>query len=233
MKLVELEKEHNFTYPALYKQLEKDGMLDVGEYDPTWHTVVFPKLKDNPTLLLHSNDFELLSVKASGDALQQLKGSDDYRQIKPEFTFIPFGQNGSGDYYCFLVSERTGDDYPIVQLWHDENEAIYLAKNLQDFIFRSLLTDMSQQDVFNDVSDEEFKNNIKATLKTHAKYVSKQQSDILEEIAAREIFDYEIELPSGRKEEYRGLLTHTELQSLLAELAPYPKTDMAFEYADE
>lgn len=123
-------------------------MLDVGEYGPAWFSTVFPSIKENPTLLLYSYDFELLSPKAVNEAIQELTDPDDYRQIKPEFKFIPFAQSGGGDHYCFFLNEKNGDHIPIIFVLHDSNEVNYLAKNLQDYIFSALLTDMSDQDIY-------------------------------------------------------------------------------------
>lgn len=233
MVLTEIEKENHFQYPQIYKQLETDGMLDVGDYGPNWYSDIFPKLKDQPTLLLHSYDFELLNPKAVDEAIKELSDPENDQQIKREFKFIPFGQSGAGDYYCFLVSEQDQDDIPIVLLWHDSSESNYLAKNLQDYIFRAILTDMSEQDTYNDVDNKEFKNNLSNTLKTHTKYLTEAQTQILHNIFSREIIDYDIELPKGRKETRRGLLTGIELKKLLAETIPYEKIDQTFEYAEE
>ncbi|WP_027388638.1 SMI1/KNR4 family protein [Chryseobacterium gregarium] len=233
MTLTEIEEEYGFRYPELYRQLEKDGMLEVGEYGPGWHSTVYPRLKENPTLLLHTGDFELLDANAVNEAIKELADPDDYRQIKPEFKLIPFAQSGAGDHYCFLMNEQDGDDIPVVFIWHDSNEADYLARNLQDYIFRALLTDMSDQDVYNNVSDEEFKSNLSSILKTHTKYLTGKQTDVLQKVISREIIDYDIELPRGRKESHRGLLTDIELKSILTEVIPFEKMDTAFEYADE
>ena len=43
--LEDLEKEFNFTYPELYKQLYADKMLDWGSDGNGWYANVFPKLK--------------------------------------------------------------------------------------------------------------------------------------------------------------------------------------------
>lgn len=233
MTLAEIEKENQFQYPQLYKELETDGMLDVGDYGPNWYNDIFPTLKDQPTLLLHSYDFELLNQKAVDEAIKELSDPENYQQIKSEFKFIPFGQSEAGDHYCFLVSEQNQDNIPIVFLWHDSNEANYLAKNLQDYIFRALLTDMSEQDTYNDVDDEEFKGNLSNTLKTHTKYLTEKQTQILHDIFAREIIDYDFELPKGRKETRRGLLSDIELKKILAEIVPYEKIDQTFEYAED
>ncbi|MGK5062177.1 SMI1/KNR4 family protein [Janthinobacterium sp. LB3P112] len=231
MTLSEIEQQHGFTYPPLYLQLERDGMLAVGEYGPDWYKLVYPTLTDRPTLLLHADDFELLSIKAVAAAMEELADPDDYRQIDPALRFIPFAQTGAGDHYCFFVSGQQDGEMPIVLLWHDQNEAQYLAKNLQDFLFHMLLSSMADQDTYNEVSDEEFRDQLAKTLGTHARYLSSEQAQILQTLLARDIIDYDVLLPKGRKEAHRGLLTDLELASLRKELIAYEKFDSCFAYS--
>ncbi|MCC7699407.1 SMI1/KNR4 family protein [Janthinobacterium sp. EB271-G4-7A] len=231
MTLSEIEQQHGFTYPSLYRQLESDGMLAVGEYGPDWYKLVYPTLTDRPTLLLHADDFELLNIQAVAAEVESLLGADDYRQIDPAFQFIPFAQTGAGDHYCFFASGQHDGEMPIVLLWHDQNEAQYLAKNLQDFLFHMLLNSMADQDTYNDVGDEEFKDQLAKTLGTHARYLTARQAEVLQTLLARDIIDYEVELPKGPTETHRGLLTNIELASLRAELIPYEKFDSCFAYS--
>jgi hypothetical protein len=231
MTLAEMEQQHGFSYPPLYRQLERDGMLAVGEYGPDWYRLVFPTLKDRPTLLLHADDFELLSIQAAAAAVETLQDADDYRKIDPAFQFIPFAQTGAGDHYCFFASGQYDGEMPIVLLWHDQNEAQYLAKNLQDFLFHMLLKSMAEQDTYNDVGDEEFKDQLAKTLGTHARYLTARQAEVLQALLARDIIDYDVALPKGRTEAHRGLLTDVELASLRAELIPYERFDSCFAYS--
>ncbi|MDQ4628269.1 SMI1/KNR4 family protein [Janthinobacterium lividum] len=230
MTLSEIEQQHGFTYPSLYRQLESDGMLAVGEYGPDWYKLVYPTLTDRPTLLLHADDFELLNIQAVAAEVESLLDADDYRQIDPAFQFIPFAQTGAGDHYCFFASGQHDGEMPIVLLWHDQNEAQYLAKNLQDFLFHMLLNSMADQDTYNDVGDEEFKDQLAKTLGTHARYLTVRQAEVLQTLLARDIIDYDVALPKGRTETHRGLLSNIELASLRAELIPYEKFDSCFAY---
>ncbi|MCM2569077.1 SMI1/KNR4 family protein [Janthinobacterium kumbetense] len=231
MTLAEIEQQYSFTYPALYRQLDRDGMLAVGEYGPDWYKLVYPTLTERPTLLLHADDFELLSVKAAAAAMEELADPDDYRQIDPAFRFIPFAQTGAGDHYCFFASGQQDGDMPVVLLWHDQDEAQYLAKNLQDFLFHMLLNSMADQDTYNDVSDDEFKEQLANTLGTHARYLTARQAEVLQALLARDIIDYDVLLPKGRKEAHRGLLSDIELAGLRVELIPYEKFDSCFAYS--
>lgn len=230
MTLSEIEQRHGYTFPSLYRQLDRDGMLAVGEYGPDWYERVYPALKDTPTLLLHADDFELLSVKAVAAAMEELADPDDYRHIDPAFRFIPFAQTGAGDHYCFYASGGQDGEMPVVLLWHDQNAAQYLAKNLQDFLFHMLLGSMADQDTYNAVGDDAFKEQLASMLGTHARYLTARQAEVLQALLARDIIDYEVVLPKGRKQAHRGLLTDLEAASLRKELIPYEKSDSDFAY---
>lgn len=231
MTLSEIERQHDFSYPSLYRQLEQDGMLNVGEYGPDWYNTVLPALKARPTLLLFADDFELLSVDAVAEALATLAEPDDYRQIDPAFTFVPFAQTGAGDHYCFFPTGEAEGDVPIVLLWHDQDEARYVAKNLQDFIFSMLLDSMADQDTYNDVSDEEFREQLETMLATHAVYLTPRQQEVLHTLLVRDIGDYEVALPKGRSETHRGLLTDVELKTLKEEIIPFDRADFSYNSA--
>lgn len=228
MTLQAIELKYVFQFPLLYKQLDVDGMLNVGEYGPKWYAEVYPILKQNPPLLLNSNEFELLNIKAVDEAIEDIRNPEDYRGVKEELILIPFGQSGAGDYYCFFLNEENNGDIPIVFVWHDSDEATYMAKNLQDFIFRMLLTDMSDQDIYNEVPDDEFRNNIESVFKSHKKYLTSQQENILQEILNRDIIDYKTELSN---EPARGLLTDVELLRLLNEIISFDKMNTSFNYS--
>ncbi|MCR4030974.1 MULTISPECIES: SMI1/KNR4 family protein [Flavobacterium] len=233
MTIQEIEKKYGFDFPLLYKQLDADGMLDVGEYGPNWYTDVYPTLKDNPPLLLHSYDFESLNLKSVAEEIEELRDPEDYRNIFPEFKFIPFAKSGGGDHYCFFLNEENNGDVPIVYVWHDMNEVNYLAKNLQDFIFKVLLIDMSKQDIYNELTDEEFREDIEAVFKSHKKYLTDRQNAIIEEILKRDIIDYEIHVSPKIVESARGLLTDYELESIVNEVIPFDKMNQSFKYSND
>ncbi|WP_226939151.1 SMI1/KNR4 family protein [Janthinobacterium sp. FT14W] len=144
---------------------------------------------------------------------------------------MPFAQTGAGDHYCFFASGQHDGEMPVVLLWHDQDEARYLAKNLQDFIFHMLLNSMADQDTYNEVSDGEFREQLEKTMLTHARYLTPEQAQVLQTLLSRDIIDYEVALPKGRREAHRGLLTDTELASLRDELIPYDKFDHCFAYS--
>jgi hypothetical protein len=113
------------------------------------------------------------------------------------------------------------------------NEVNYLAKNLQDFIFKVLLIDMSRQDVYNELSDEEFRSDLESVFKSHKRYLSTRQRFILEDILKREIIDYEINVSPKIKESARGLLTDVELESIVNDVIPFDKMNQSFKYSND
>lgn len=233
MTIQEIETKYNFKFPDLYKELDADGMLDVGEYGPHWYLEVYPTLKDNPPLLLHSYDFESLNLKSVAEEIAELRDPEDYRNINPELKFIPFAKSGGGDHYCLFLNEENNGDVPIVFVWHDMNEVNYLAKNLQDFIFKVMLIDMSKKDIYNELSDEEFRNEIQSVFKSHKKYLNERQISILEEIMTRKIVEYEIHVSPKIIESARGLLTDSELESIVNEVIPFDKMNQSFKYSND
>ncbi|MDR0227563.1 MAG: SMI1/KNR4 family protein [Flavobacteriaceae bacterium] len=227
MKLRDLEVKFDFKYPILFKQMEEDGMFNIGAYGAMWYSTVFPLIKDNPTLLLHSDDYELLPIEQMEEEIAWFRDPDNYMEIKEEYVFIPFAQNGAGDKYCFFVSAQKEDDIPIVFVWHDDNEVIWEAKNIQDFVFKRILQDMTRVDTYNKQSEEEFKNNLVVTLKTHSRYLTQDKVALLERLTQRDIVVYE-----SYGEVCKGFITEKEYEELLKEYVPYELMNTTFPYSD-
>ena len=103
--LQQIEQTYGFQYPKLYHQLYEDGMLNWGQLGPRWRELEYPKIKDNPPLLLEGRmDFEILELSEISEEIEFLHGTESFYKIKPEYLFIPFGQNGAGDYYCLFYN---------------------------------------------------------------------------------------------------------------------------------
>ena len=232
-KLKEIEKQFDFQYPNVYHQLHDAGMLNLGEAGPQWWKTVFPELKKKPPLLLFGKDFGVLLPDEVADALAEITDPSDYRHIKPEMKFIPFGRTEAGDLYCFYITEQSGRDIPIVLLNHDVNEVEYLAKNLPDFVMASLIN--SVEAIYPDdlIMDGSLKENLQAIISTHNAFLLPQHQPVIAELYSRELIDYEV--PSGKKktEIRQGLLTEVALRQMLAEQVPYKKTGETFAYSND
>lgn len=229
--LEDLEKEFNFTYPQLYKQLYADKMLDWGAEGNGWYTSVFPTLKENPPLLLFGNDIEVWDPIIYHGGIREIINHEVY-DINPKYRMVPLAKNGAGDLYVFQLDMENNGEIPITFFGHDSDAEI-LAKNLQDFIFRQLLESLTGIDEYSmayDDSEEEIKKNLYNQLKTHRKYLKAEQVEILENLYQRDIFEYTYKTPNGSEFEAEGLLTFDELEKLIKQEIAFEKLNTKFDY---
>ena len=213
----DLEQQYNFAYPKLYHQLYADQMLDIGEYSSLWSKEVYPRLKNHPPLFLYSGEFELIPPANIAETIEELNGEDSWFSINPDYLFIPFGQTGGGDYYCFFYDKNTPKpEPPIALLHHDSDEAEILADTLEDFFFYEMLS--SVNDIYEGSlvrSEGDFQENITNLLRSHLPYVTKkEQREILEEVYSRKLTDFTRVFPNSTQS-YQGLLSDEELEQLV------------------
>ena len=185
--LNQLETKHHFRYQSLYKTLfEADklnwmrGFNEPLPKDKTWAKDVYPTLKENPPLLLHSggSDFELLTPPAILDFnFPEAWDTDTHH-------FIPFAKTAEGNTYAFYDNED--EETPIVLIWEDD-EAEYAAKNFEDFIFRKMLEsadDIDKNDLYADYGKDNpmelYRADLKADLKSIRSYLNDDYVSILE-----------------------------------------------------
>jgi len=185
--LKQLETKHHFSYPALYKALfeadKLNWMRDFNEPLPkgkTWAENVYPTLKEDPPLLLHSggSDFELLTPQAIVDfEFPEAWDTDTHH-------FIPFAKTGEGNTYAFY--DNAEEETPIVLIWEDD-EAEYVAKNFEDFIFRKMLEsadDIDKDDLYADYGKDNpmelYRADLKADLESIRSYINDDYVSILE-----------------------------------------------------
>jgi len=190
MNLEQIEKKYNIAYPKLYKILDKVEMLSWGEFGSNWFKNEFPKQVIKPPLLLFGNDFELLDNEMIANEIEAFKDPEDYRQTDPKYNFIPFAQNGAGDLYCFQFDKKDGNNIPVVLVWHDSNLVQVLAKNLQDFMFRSMLeTIIDFEEESSLLKEGGLFKNLKNYQKTHLEFLSTNQQEIIIEAYTKIISD--------------------------------------------
>ena len=213
----DLEQQYNFAYPKLYHQLYADQMLDIGEYSSLWSKEVYLRLKNRPPLFLYSGEFELISPANIAETIEELNGEDSWFSINPDYLFIPFGQTGGGDYYCFFYDKNNPKlEPPIALLHHDSDEAEILADTLEDFFFYEMLS--SVNDIYEGSlvrSEGDFQENITNLLRSHLPYVTKkEQHEILEEVYSRKLTDFTRVFPNSTQS-YQGLLSDEEFEQLV------------------
>ncbi|MBV8255883.1 MAG: SMI1/KNR4 family protein [Chitinophaga sp.] len=212
MRPEEIEQLHNFRYPALYKQLYADGMLNWGAFGPEWYKQVLPTLKEHPPLLLYANDLELLNTSMVADYMEEGMLFAD-----PIHKFVPIATSGAGDWFALYYNLQDGEDVPVVMVWHDANEACILAKNLQDFIFLQMLeavTDMSTT-YPGLLTIGDFADNCQKWLQSHAPYLTERQQAIV-----KSTFE-------------KGALTSAELRDILEAEINFQWMDSSFPYQEE
>ncbi|WP_108869819.1 SMI1/KNR4 family protein [Aquimarina aquimarini] len=192
MKLELVEKQYNFRFPEIFRNLWNDGMLDwnKGWNEPwtqerNWFTEIYPKIKDTPPLLLHTGgfDFQLLSE-------HEIIHYDFYEHWHPKHQFIPFAQTNAGDLFAFYKNIEIEGQHPIVLVWHDANRTEVLSKNFEDFIFRRMLervANIEEDDIIDNFEGQIdlFQKKVLADLSTTKKYLNQEYIDILTEIFNR------------------------------------------------
>ena len=217
-----LEQQYQFQYPELYHRLYADQMLDIGEYASLWSKEVYPRIKNHPPLFLYSGDFELIPLANIAETIEELSGEDSWFSINPDYLFIPFGQTGGGDYYCFLYDQNHPKPTPpIALLQHDSDEAELLANTLEDFFFYEMLN--SVNDIYEGSlvrSEGDFYENITRLLQSHLPYISNEaQRQVIQDVYSRELTDFTRVLPRSTQT-YQGLLSDEELEQLLQQHIP-------------
>lgn len=231
MKLEKLESKYHYKFPELFTRLWNDGMLDWmnGRTKPflddeNWEKTIYPTIKENPPLLLHSGglDFELLTPKAMYDfKFDELWDIDKH-------TFIPFAKTNEGVVYAFYPKIKTKRESAVVCIWDDMNETEVLAKNFEDFIFRKMLEsvyDIDKEDIFVDYKELEFEGyraDLLKDLKTISPYLNKVYVQVLTEIYNRE--EVLVSLLSY------SLIKKEELINLIQTHLAFKELDVVFEH---
>ncbi|GHU08814.1 hypothetical protein FACS1894158_18260 [Betaproteobacteria bacterium] len=216
-ELEAIEAKYGFRYPELYRALYRDGMLDTGgPYGRDWHSKYYKTFSENPTLLFFGADFELIKWERVEEALEEFKDPDIW-DVAPEFHFMPFAQNGAGDLYVFQFDKERDGCVPITLLPHDWKEASVLAKNLQDFILRSILENVVYLTEYSP-TDTDFRN----MLRTHTPYLTPRQVGLLTGIIAKET--------NGIEHTSRGKIGGDELKEILQREIGFPELNTDFKY---
>jgi len=207
--LYNIEHKYGFQFPTIYKKLLEDGMFD---YDDKRDTLL--------DYNFYGVDLEVLSL----DVAQ--KYYDDYPDCKDKTKKIfPFAITGAGDWYGFYFGIDQNSNPSIVLMYHDEENAMYYADNLEDFTFYFLLRATCEVDT--DFSEEFFINELNRVLKTHEKYIEVARVNLLKEIFSKKIKDH-VDTELVRPYKYRGLLSYKEADELFVNITGFKKLNETF-----
>lgn len=196
--LEQLETRHNYSFPKLYKTLFEADMLNWRrgfelplESGKTWANDIYPTLKENPPLLLHSggSDFELLTP----DDILNFEFPEEWDT--QQYHLVPFAKTAEGNMFAFYKNVEINGENPIVLIWEND-EAEFVAKNFEDFIFRKMLEssdDIDKDDLYADYGKDNgmglYRADLQADLKTIRPYLKDTYVSILEEAYNGEILE--------------------------------------------
>lgn len=229
MKLERVEKRYKVRFSKLYRELWEEGMLDwmngreelkEGE---SWEKSIYPEIKENPPLLLHSGGFDFEMMREEEILNYQF---DEMWDIE-EHEFIPFAKTEEGNIYAFYKNMKKEEEMVVVYIWNDMNETEIIAKNFEDFIFRKMLEavfDIDKDELKGDYKEGGFKAykiDLLNDLKTVKPYIKREYGDILEEIYRREeqesLFSF-------------SLISKEELVDIIEKNIKFAELDSVFEH---
>lgn len=196
-------------------------MLTWGEVNIHWQKDIYPTLKNNPPLSLYSNHIEIMDFDDIEHITDVFLNQDDYMAINPNYLFVSFLQNDSGDCYCFWYHHDlrylSKDDVPIVLFHHDYDEADILAKDLQDFIFYLMLYGVIDIEPDSELI-KDIETNLANYLKSHKKYLKPEHYDVI-----KKIYGYDFDGNKG------GLIDKDEFIKILHENIGFEKLLIIFD----
>ena len=231
MNIELIEKQYKYKFSKLFRAMWNDGMLDwmngrtaAFKENEDWASSVYPQIKENPPLLLHTGGFDFEMLRAE----EMLNWKFDELWDIENHKFIPFAKTEEGNVYAFYKGIKTNGEHAVVYIWNDMNETEVLAKNFEDFIFRKMLEaayDIDKDELRGDYKKEGFsgyRRDIVYDLKTVLPYLNESYQKILEEVYKREealesMFTY-------------GLIEHKKLGSLIEEHLVFEQLNHVFEH---
>ena len=227
MNIEDIEKKYDFTFPELFRKLWSDGMLDwmngrttPFKSDENWAKTIYPEIKDNPPLLLHSGGFDFEILRAE----EILNFQFDELWDTETHEFIPFAKTDEGNIYAFYKNLKKENEHVVVYIWNDMNETEIIAKNFEDFIFRKMLEaifDVDKDDLKGDYKDggfQEYQKDLLNDLKTIKPYMNQDYSKVLTNFYNKDVhenmFSYSLISKEELVETIEKFLNFEELDSV-------------------
>ncbi|HIE5651102.1 TPA: SMI1/KNR4 family protein [Stenotrophomonas maltophilia] len=217
--LAEIELATGQTFPALYHRLDTEDRLSWGATHPQWAQVCLSELQPVPPILLYAQDYEPLERGELLEAWQELTAEDHYNPLRQDLQLLPFARTGAGDSYCFWTNAPGCDEPPVLLVWHDDDRADVLARNLQDFLFRKMVEAVADYEApYTLLSHGDLADNLQRWLGSHRAWLRDDQATALEALFARSA---EIE---------QGEIDEDQAQALVQQLIGFERLDESFAY---
>ncbi|WP_368865865.1 SMI1/KNR4 family protein [Stenotrophomonas maltophilia] len=172
-----------------------------------------------PPILLYAQDYEPLERGELLEAWQELTAEDHYNPLRQDLQLLPFARTGAGDSYCFWTNAPGCHEPPVLLVWHDDDRADVLARNLQDFLFRKMVEAVADYEApYTLLSHGDLADNLQRWLGSHRAWLRDDQATALEALFARSA---EIE---------QGEIDEDQAQALVQQLIGFERLDESFAY---
>ncbi len=103
-----------------------------------WSERAFDDTKRSKASVLHA-DLDFVPIRPNDIAA----AADELRAVfgvaVDEHQLVPFGRSEQGDHYCLHFGGKRGATAPVVYLANDDDDAVFVARSLEDFLFRRTL----------------------------------------------------------------------------------------------
>jgi len=194
--------------------------------DENWAKTIYPEIKDNPPLLLHSGGFDFEILRAE----EILNFQFDELWDTETHEFIPFAKTDEGNIYAFYKNLKKENEHVVVYIWNDMNETEIIAKNFEDFIFRKMLEaifDVDKDDLKGDLKGDlkdggfqEYQKDLLNDLKTIKPYINQDYSKVLTNFYNKDVHE----------NMFSSLISKEELVETIEKFLNFEELDSVFEH---
>ena len=141
--------------------------------------------------------------------------------------FVPFAQNGAGDWWMWWPAAGKSDELPVVLCPHDLNEGEFYAPNFTAFLYRNIL-DYAVTAYADE--GEDCRAWFDDWLPRFASIWPAAWSDQIREIASRPPSMGHETMPNGRTYPWTGLLPESENKAIVQRDLAFPDLDREFQW---
>lgn len=184
MNLQELEKKIDFKFPNKWWKIYQTGAMKWLELSKKEFSSDKNKYISNPNSFMMLNcDCELILFDEIPKHIQKLKRwikeqeRDDESKFDKQIALIPFGQNASGDLYCFLYEDKEGSEPKVILYMHDEyDNPDIIGEDFDEFLYIQMLSAVAYEE---DIHGQHWLNHLNWLLESYRKMIKNKSVDEL------------------------------------------------------